>query len=72
MTRKEPLTDFSIREIRLLGPRGATKRAWRIETGPYHKEIATYMSRREAEEDLALLINEEYEARAQGFSGGLA
>jgi hypothetical protein len=52
------LTDYTIREIRLLGPRGATKRAWQIETGPYHKAIATFMSRREAEEELALLVNE--------------
>lgn len=57
------LTDYTIREIRLLGPRGGTKRAWKIETGPYHKSLATFMTRREAEDELALLVNEAHAAK---------
>jgi hypothetical protein len=62
------LTDYSIREIRLLGRGGSTKRAWTIETGPYHKAVATFMSRREAEEELAFLVNEAYEKNQSGVS----
>lgn len=60
----KPPTDYTIREVIVLGPRGGQERQWKIETGPYHHEVAAFTTRREALEELARLVNEAHEARS--------
>lgn len=52
------LTDYTIREVIVRGPRGGQGRQWKIETGPYYREVAAFTTRREAEEELTRLVNE--------------
>jgi hypothetical protein len=55
---RRPLTDYRVVAVDVLGPRGGLTREWQIQTGPYHKSIAEFTSRREALDELARLVNE--------------
>jgi hypothetical protein len=57
-------TDYRVEPVAILGPRWGLTTVWRIHAGPNASIVAEFPSRREALDELAVLVNEAYKRDA--------